>query len=157
MGQFRAFWNGWEVRKNEISSQVFANTFWLACRVVTILSLTQRSKLGGSSRYLEHVRKVHRKVCRGLWKKVSSKKWGFVRIFQPHFELHFFKILTFFAFPGIWSIWCVVRTQSFYGKIFQMFLKSFLLTLRTCSRHPEGQPNFDLCVNKKIESARHTK
>eukprot|EP00493_Phyllostaurus_siculus_P014895 UN15126 len=32
-------------------------------------------------------------------KKFQPPKWGFVRIFQPDFELHFFKISTFFTFP----------------------------------------------------------
>ena len=37
-------------------------------------------------------------------KKVSAQKWGFVRIFQTDFGLHFFKISTFFTFPDIKSI-----------------------------------------------------
>ena len=46
---------------------------WLVCRVVTIFSLTQISRPGEHFRYLEHVRKVHRKFPRGLWKKFSSR------------------------------------------------------------------------------------
>ena len=33
--------------------------------------------------------------------KFQLKTWGFVRIFQPHFGLHFLKISTFFTFPSI--------------------------------------------------------
>ena len=52
---------------------------WLVRRAVTIFLLTQRARLGGPFRYLEHVRKVHRKVSRGPWKKFQPKKWGFVK------------------------------------------------------------------------------
>ena len=41
---------------------------------VTIFLLTQRSRLGEPFRYLEHVRKVHRKVSRGFSKKVFAQK-----------------------------------------------------------------------------------
>ena len=73
----------------------------LVCRMVTIFLLTQRARLSGPFRYLEHVRQANRKFSRGLWKKFQPKKWGFVRIFQPDFELHFFKIRTFCTFPYI--------------------------------------------------------
>ena len=49
-------------------------------------------------------------------KKFQPKKWGFVRIFQPDFELHFFKISIFFTFPDIKSDWCVVRSRFFYWR-----------------------------------------
>ena len=79
----------------------FANIFLLVCRMVTIFLLTQAARLGGPLRYLEHVRKVNRKFSRAFEKKFQSQKWGFVRIFQPDFEFHFFKISTFFTFPDI--------------------------------------------------------
>ena len=44
------------------------------CRTVTNFLLTQRAMLRGPSRYLEHVRKVHRKFCRGLWKESFISK-----------------------------------------------------------------------------------
>ena len=39
---------------------------------------------------------------------------------------------------------------------FQVPLENFLWTLRTCSRYLKGLPNLDLCVSKKIMTARHT-
>ena len=50
----------------------FTNIYWLVCRVVTIVLLTQRTRLGEPFRYLEHVRTVHSKFSRGVWKKVSA-------------------------------------------------------------------------------------
>ena len=73
----------------------------LTCRTVTIFLLTQRSRLSEHFRYPEHVRKVHRKCSKSLWKKVSAQNMSFVRIFQPHFEFDFLKISTFFTFPDI--------------------------------------------------------
>ena len=78
--------------------------------------LTQRARLSGPFRYIEHVLKVNKKFSRGLWKQVSAQKWGFVRIFQPDFELHFFENLTFFTFPNIKSDWRVVRSRFFYWR-----------------------------------------
>ena len=53
------------------------NIIWLVFRAdgaVTFFLLRQRSRSGGPFRYPEHVFKVHRKVFRGLWKKVSAQK-----------------------------------------------------------------------------------
>jgi len=80
---------------------------WLVCREVMIFLLTQLARLGGLLRDLEHVRKVHRKCFSGLWKKFQSSNLDFVRIFLTDFELHFFKISTFFTFPGIKSKSCL--------------------------------------------------
>ena len=99
--------------------------------MVTILSVTQRSKLSGSSRYLGHVRNVHRKFVEAFEKRFHLKKWGFVSIFQP------------------WG-WNILAKPYFWVEtIFQMFLKSFLLTLRMCSRYLKGPPNLDLFVSVK--------
>ena len=66
---------------------------WLVCRVVTIFPLTQILRPGEHFRYLEHVRQFHRRLARGLWNQnFQLKTWGFVRIFQPYFELNFFLI-----------------------------------------------------------------
>ena len=93
----------------------FANIFLLVCRAATNFLRTQRARLSGPFRYLEHVRKVNKKFSRGLWKKFQpKKKWGFVRISQLDFELHFFKISTFFTFPDIKSDRCVVRSRFFF-------------------------------------------
>ena len=109
---------------------------WLVRRAVTIFLLTQRSRLGGPFRYLEHVRKVHKKFSRGLWKLVSaqnmSKKWssksGWNILTKPHF--------------WIWNF-------------FQRPLDNLLLAWRTCSRYLKGPPNLALCVSKKIVTVRH--
>ena len=47
---------------------------WLVRRAVTIFLLTQKARLGGPLRYLEHVRKVHRKFSRRIWKKSFNSK-----------------------------------------------------------------------------------
>ena len=64
-----------EPRKN-LFLRFFANIFLLVCRMITIFLLTQRARLSGPFRYLEHVRKVNKKFSRGLWKKVSAQKMG---------------------------------------------------------------------------------
>ena len=48
--------------------------FLLVCHTVLNCSLTQRAMLGGPSRYLDHVRKVHRHFCRDLWKESFISK-----------------------------------------------------------------------------------
>ena len=53
------------------------------------------------------------KFSRDLWKKFQPKKWGFVRIFQTDFELHFLKISTFSTFPDIKYDWCIMRPRFF--------------------------------------------
>ena len=110
---------------------------WLVRHEVTIFLLTQKARLGGPFRYLEHVRKVRRMFLRGPSKRSFSPKQGGVRIFQTHFELHsysFFELKLFFQMP----------------------LENFLLAWRTCSRYLKGPLNLVLCVSKKIVTARHT-
>ena len=54
-----------------------------------------------------------KKFLEAFEKKFQPKKWGFVRIFQPDFELHFFKISTFFHFS--WhKIWLVRRAVTIF-------------------------------------------
>ena len=77
---------------------VFEIIIWLICRMVTIFLLTQSARLSGPSRYLERFHKVYRKFSRGIWKKFQLKIWGFIRIFQPDFELHFSKSQLFSLF-----------------------------------------------------------
>ena len=79
----------------------------LVRRVVTIFLLTQTARLGGSLRYLEHVRKVNRKFSRGLWKKVSALKMGFCQNIPTWFWVSFFQNLNFFHFS--WHIIRLVR------------------------------------------------
>ena len=74
---------------------------WLVRRAVTIFLLTQRARLSGPLRYLQRCRTAYETFSRGIWKKFQLKTWGFVRMFQPDFELQFFKISTFFTFPSI--------------------------------------------------------
>ena len=45
--------------------------FWLVCRAVTFFLNDAKCRLGGPFRYPEHVRKVHRKVCRDLWIQID--------------------------------------------------------------------------------------
>ena len=63
---------------NEIINffQLFANIFGLVYRIVTIFLLTQRSRLGGSSKYFELVRKAHRKIRSGVFGKTFASKNG---------------------------------------------------------------------------------
>ena len=65
---------------------------WAMRSAITILLLIQRCRLVEAYRYLKHVRKVHKKISRVLWKKFQLKTRGFVRIFQHDFKLHFLKI-----------------------------------------------------------------
>ena len=69
-------------------------------------------------------------------KKFQPKKTGFVRIFQPDFELHFLLI--------------------FGLKLFSKVSRKFSIGLRPCSRYRKGPLNLALCVSKKIVTARHT-
>ena len=46
------------VAKNELVFKVSGNIFIMVCRTVPIFLLKQRARLGGPSRYLEHVRTV---------------------------------------------------------------------------------------------------
>ena len=110
-----------EVSKNRFFFflRFFANIFLLVCRMVTIFLLTQRTRLGGPFRYLEHVRQANRKFSRGLWKKVSAQKMGFCQNIPTRFWASFFQNLNFFHFS--WhKIWLVRRAVTI-----------FLLTQRT--------------------------
>ena len=97
--------------------------------------LTQRARLSGPYRYLEHVRKVNKKFSRGLWKKFSAQKMGFCQNISTRFWASFFS-----------------KSQLFL----QMPLENFLLALRTCSRYLKGPPDLAFCVSKKIVAARRT-
>ena len=68
---------------------------WLVCRAVMLFLLAQRSKLCKLFRYLEHARKVHRKVSRGFWKKVCSKNEVLSEYFNPILSF-IFENLNFF-------------------------------------------------------------
>ena len=116
----------------------FVDILLLVCRAVPLFLLTHRCRSGGPCRYLEHVRQKLRKFSRDLWKKrFQLKKWNFVKIFQPHFELHFFLIF--------WA-------ESFFQKLSE----NILCTLRMCSRYLQGFCDIVLCFSKKIVAARHT-
>ena len=111
-GQFRIYQKflRLEVCKNRGVVYVFANTFWLVYRVVTILLLTQRSRSGGPLRYLEHFGKVHRKFSWGLWKNLSAKNMKFCQNLPISFWVSFFsKSKRFSLFPDIYNLidaWC---------------------------------------------------
>ena len=62
------------------------NFYWCVVRFL----LTQRFRLGGPFRYLEHVCKIHRKFSRGLWKKVSPQKMGVCQNIPTPFWAPFF-------------------------------------------------------------------
>lgn len=56
------------------------NIIWLVCHAIMSLLLKQSFRFW--------------KPFKGLWKKFQFKKWGFVKIFQHHFELNFYLIFT---------------------------------------------------------------
>ena len=87
-----------EAIKNQVFLRFFANIFLLVCRMIMIFLLTQRTRLGGPFRYLEHVRRANRKFSRGLWKKVSAQKMGFCQNIPTWFWDSFFQNLNFFHF-----------------------------------------------------------
>ena len=61
-------------------SPFFCEYFLLVCRMVTIFLLTQRTRLGGPIRYLEHVRQANRKE--------EQPNFGFRSLFdRSHFLL----------------------------------------------------------------------
>ena len=82
----------------------------LTYRMVTIFLLTQRSRLSGHSRYPEHVRKVHRKCSKGLWKKVSAQNMRFCQNIPASFWASFFQNLNFFHFS-----WHIIRLTRVSG------------------------------------------
>ena len=96
---------------NPISSLIFSKSqlfsFFLTCNLIGVpyghdfFLPTQRAMLGGPFKYLEHVRKANRNFPEAFEKIFQLQKWGVVRIFQPDFELHIFKISTFSTFPDI--------------------------------------------------------
>ena len=110
--------------------------FWSVSRVVTILLLMQRSRLGGPFRYLEHVRKIHRKCSRGFWKKSLSSK---------HEEKTKLKMRLEYS----------DKSSFLSSNFFQRSLQTFLWTLWTCSEYLKGPPNLDLYISKIIVTARH--
>ena len=109
----------------------------LVCRMVTIFLLTQRTRSDAPFRYLEHIRKVHRKFSRGPW-----KKWKKLRFWKNEAQN---RVGIFWQNPIFWA-------ETF----FQRPLENFLLAWRTCSRYLKGPPNLVLCVSKKIVTIRHT-
>ena len=113
-----------------------ADIIWLVCRGVTIFLLTQISRSGKPCRYVEHMRKVHRKVSRGLWKKTFNLKNAkeTQNVVQKFWQNLIFLVETFF----------------------QRCLQNFLSVWRMCSRYLQGPPDLHLCVSKKSGTARHT-
>ena len=55
-----------------LSVMTYISELWV-CRAVTNFLLKQRSSLSGPFRYLEHVRKIHRKFSRSLRKHFQPK------------------------------------------------------------------------------------
>ena len=92
-------------------------------------SLTQRSRLSGPYRFLEDIHKTHRKFYRDIWEKVSPQKLRFVRIFEPHFWLHFSKFQLF---------WILLTQRHIivpYGQIFSLTHRSKFGTLSRYREH----------------------
>ena len=87
------------------------------CLAVTIFLLTQSSKFGGPFRYLENVRKVHKKISRDLWKKVSTQNMRLCQNIPTPFWASFFQNLNFFhvSWNIIWLV-CLAITI-FYCKL----------------------------------------
>ena len=65
------FWASF--KKNLNFFHLSRHIIWLVCRTVMIFLLAQRYKLCKLFRYLEHARKVHRNISRGVSKKVLLK------------------------------------------------------------------------------------
>ena len=77
---------------------------WLMYRLLLLFVLTQRSRFSGPFKYLEHVRKVHRKFSWSLSKKVWSQKMRFCQNIPTWFWPSFFQNLNFFHFS-----WHIIR------------------------------------------------
>ena len=95
---------------------VSINISWMVCRMFLIFY--ERNKL--RSGHLLDTFNIRfgrvKKFLEAFEKKFQLKICGFVRIFQPHFELHFVKVSTFFTFPDIESDWYVVWSQFFHWR-----------------------------------------
>ena len=105
-----------EVIQNGGFVRFFAKIFLLVCRMITIFYWRKELVRADLSDTLNMFVKSIKNFLEAFEKRFSPKKWRFVRIFQPDFELHFFKISTFFTFPDIKSDWCVVWSRFFYWR-----------------------------------------
>ena len=74
-----------EVNKNGLFWRFFVNIFLLVCRIVRMLLLTQRTRLGGPFRYLEHVRQAIENFLEAFEKKFQPKKMGFCQNIPTRF------------------------------------------------------------------------
>ena len=97
--------------------------------------LMQRSRLGGSFKYLYHVRKEN-------FKEPFFKKFQLKNELLPEYSTIVVRL---------------VSSSCFELKLFfQRFLEHFLWILRRCSMYLKCPPNLDLCISKKIVTTRHT-
>ena len=88
--------------------------FWLKCRTSPIFSLTQRTMLGDPSRYLEHVRKAHRKFFTVLWNKSFASKYLVLLEYSEHIWASFFQNPNFFQI-SLSIIWVVYRKITIFS------------------------------------------
>ena len=92
---------------------------WLVCRQVMIFLLKQRERSSGCTKYIERVRKAHRKVCRSLWIKVSTQNMKFCQNIRTRFWASFFQNCNFFHFS-----WHIIRLVCRAVTIFFTAIKS---------------------------------
>ena len=116
--------------KNSVDEIV--NIIRLLCRMITIVLLTQRSRLSGPFKYLARFHKGYRKFSRSIWKKVSAQNRRFSQnipswLWAPFLAHNWAE--TFFKYPqklfcglhvhiqGIWKV--------FWAHIFASVKKSW--------------------------------
>ena len=88
--------------QNQISfAFFFLNMFVLLCHTFTNFYWRKDLCQADLSDTLNMFVKYAENFLEPFGKKVSAQNMGFVRIFRPDFELHFFKISTYFTFPDI--------------------------------------------------------
>ena len=91
----------------------FCNIIWLKCRTGTIFLLAQRTTSSVLLRYLEHVRKAHRKFSRSTWKKSFTSKNEVLSEYSDMILNFIFQNLNFSRFS--WHIiWLVCRTVTIF-------------------------------------------
>ena len=121
--------------KNSVDEIV--NIIRLLWRMITIVLLTQRSRLSGPSKYLARFHKVYRKFSRSIWKKVSAQNRRFSQ-----------------NIPS-W-LWAPFLAHNWAETFFQISPETFLWASCTHPRYLEGLLSSYLCVSKKIMTIRHT-
>ena len=106
--------------KNSVDEIV--NIIRLLCRMITIVLLTQRSRLSGPFKYLARFHKGYRKFSRSIWKKVSAQNRRFSQ-----------NIPSWLWAPFLAHNWA----ETFFSNIPRNFFVGFIYTSKVSGRSSE--------------------